>query len=110
MAIPASLNARLLAAPAFEVDASLRIDHRNLRHRLREGKIDGLRFAKPQVELIWNLGLLVDAGLNALQAADAEILIDITGLTVHRDLEIPHVAFHPGDLGKRPQGDVLMLL
>jgi hypothetical protein len=45
-----------------------------------------------QVELVGDLGLLVDTGLDALPAADAEVLDDVPRLPPHGDVEVPHVA------------------
>ena len=66
-----------LQRPALEVDAGFRVDYGDLRYGLREGNVNGLAFAQTQIEFIGYFRLLVDAPLDAFQAADAKVLIDV---------------------------------
>ena len=110
VAVAAGLNASLLAAAALEVNAGFGVDDRYLRYGLREGNVNGLAFAQTQVEFIGYFRLLVDAPLDAFQAADAKVLIDVARVARDGDLKVPHVPLHLGHLGKRPKGDVGVLL
>jgi len=50
-------------------------DDRHLRNGLREGVYDRLRLLSSHVEFVYELALLVDACLDALQAADTRSLM-----------------------------------
>jgi len=73
-----------------------------LRNGLGEGQVDGAALAKPLVELVGELGLLVDAGLDALLAAGAEVLADVAGAAPDAHLVVAHVAVHLLDVGVGP--------
>jgi len=76
------------------------------RHGLREGNVDGLAFPQAHVELVGNLGLLVYAGLDAIETARAEVFIHVARTAVHLHLVAAHEAIHLGDFRVGPQGDV----
>jgi hypothetical protein len=110
VAVAAGLDAGLGALSGLELDAGLRVDDDELRHRLREGHVDRLPVVHAQVELVRRLALLEDAGLDALLAADAQVFDDVAGLAPHLHREVAHVSVDLGDLGVRPDGDVGMRL
>ena len=93
MALPiAGLDAGLLALSRLELQARLGVDQDDLGRGLREGDVDRLPLAQADVELVGESSLLVDAGLDALHAADAEVLVDVAGLPRHLDLVVADVA------------------
>src|SRR5208283_5409675 len=108
MALAAGVDAGLLALAGLEVDAGFRVDDRHLRNGLREGDIDRLALAQPHVEFVYELALLVDACLDALQAADTKVFHDVARLASHRHLEVADVPIHLGHFGVGPQGDIGM--
>ena len=97
-----------LALARFELDAGFGVDDRHLRDGLRERDVNRAALAQSHVEFIRHFCLFVYAGVDALQAAGAEVLIHIPRVSQHRDFVVAHVAVHVGHLGAGPQRDVRM--
>ena len=64
----------------FELDAGFRIDQHLLRHGLREGQIDRLALAKPEIEVVGPAAFLVNTGFHALLATNAKFFQDVARL------------------------------
>jgi hypothetical protein len=79
LAVAAGFHAGLFALAGLELDAgSGRIDQGHRRDGLRERQEDGFALAEAEVEFVAELRLLVDARLDALLAAGAEVLQHVT--------------------------------
>ena len=108
VAVGARFQAGLLALARPDLQAALGVNQHHLRHRLGEGDVDGLALAQAHVEFVRELPLFEHAGLDALQAAHAQVLLDIAGLALDRDGVIADVAFDLRHLRVSPQRDVLV--
>ena len=90
--VGAGFEAGLLALAGLDLKAAFRVNHDHLRHGLRERDVNGLALAQADVEFVRELPLLEDAGLDALLAADAQLLVHVTRLALHGDRVIADVA------------------
>jgi len=110
VAVAASFNARLLALPGLELDACLRVDDGHQGNGLRKRHVNRPPLAEPVVKLVWHLGLLVDASVDAFQAANAQGLVNIPRPPRDGDLVAAHVAFESRHVRIRPKSDIRMVL
>ena len=99
--LAAGLDAALLALAAGDLEADLGIDHGHRRHGLGEGNPHRLALAEALIEGVGELGLGEHAAVDALHAADAEALVDVSRLAADLHLEVAHRALDRFDAWNR---------
>ena len=95
------------AFAVFQHHTVVRVDRGHLRHGLRKGDIDRAAGIHAEVELVRHL--LLRAFLGAQAAAGADILLDIAGAALDRDVEVADEALHRLHLGIREDADLFVL-
>ena len=96
------------AFAGFEFDTGFRIDHRHQWRRLWKRHVNRFALDQSGIELVVGLALLENAGLDAFQATDAFLLVDIARFTFDLHLEIPDVPLDTGHFGITPERDIGM--